>query len=71
MIRRFCDECGVEISDYATRLLEGKKGRVAVQVTAGINGANKSGDICEDCIKAAVMAGSIQRMIPSSKQVQP
>ena len=71
MIRRFCDECGTEISDYATRLLEGRKGRVVVQVTCGINGCNNSGDICEDCIKAAVMAGSIQRRVPSSKDAQP
>lgn len=70
MIRRFCDNCGVEITGYLTNRLLGEYGRIRVEVSRAVDGVWNGGDACEECIKRAVQAGHIKKAEPQP-EVQP
>ncbi len=68
MIRYFCDVCGKDISNYKQQRLQGKVGRLNIEVLTAIDNCWNGGHVCEDCIKAAVAGASIPRKAP---EVQP
>lgn len=58
MIRRFCDGCGREItvSRRNNRILR-ENGRIKVEVFVAVDGCWNGGDVCEECVTAAVNMG--------------
>lgn len=61
-IRRFCDQCGTEISEASgwgtdARICD-KTSRLMVEVTTGWDGSWNSGDLCKPCIVNAVLAAA-------------
>jgi hypothetical protein len=56
--RYYCDNCGRELRPKEGARLKRRLGRVAVQVIHDIDGIWNGGDVCHDCIIAAVVVGA-------------
>ena len=68
MLKYFCDICGKDITDYRASRLVGRSGRLTVEVMTAIDGTWNGGHACEDCVKAAVLAGGVDRRMPPPQQ---
>ena len=76
VIRRFCDVCGVEVTDDNSPCagqnggrvaceVKGKTGTLKVEVQHAIDGKWNSGDVCKYCIIDAV-SGADDRPLPDN-----
>jgi hypothetical protein len=58
MIRRFCDGCEreIKVSRRSNRILR-ENGRIKVEVLVAVDGCWNGGDVCAECVQAAVNMG--------------
>jgi hypothetical protein len=59
MIKRFCDNCTVELTDITnpnrvSDRIQGRVGHIMVEVIVGTDGTWNHGDLCTTCVLDAV-----------------